>query len=100
MSPELQAAKQALEAAQANYQKMLNDAKSDQIAIIKQIMQDYGITVQDLSAKSSIPKEPKIAAKAGIYLAADGQEHTYVLAKGRKPAWFNDAVFVRDIPSA
>jgi DNA-binding protein H-NS len=96
MNPELIAAKQALEAAQANYQKMLNDAKTEQIAIIKQIMQDYSITVEELSTKT--PTAPK--AKSGIYRDVDGNEHTYVLAKGKKPSWFKNAVFVRDLPVA
>jgi DNA-binding protein H-NS len=99
MNPELNAAKQALEAAQANYQKMLNDAKIEQIAIIKQIMQDYGITVDDLTGKPTQTKEPKtesIKYKAGVYQDSNGNEITYN-GKGRPPKSIIGTTFLRDI---
>jgi DNA-binding protein H-NS len=98
MNPELIAAKQAAEIAQDNYQKMLNDAKTEQIATIKQIMQDYSITVNELTATKPVVKPE--AAKSGVYRDTTGKEHTYIIKKGRKPEWFKGSVFVRDLPVA
>jgi hypothetical protein len=88
MNHELMAAKQAFEAAEANYQKMLNDAKTEQISKIKSYMEIVGVTFDDL----------KGVTRDGIYKDSNGNEHIYLTKRGKKPSWFKDAVFVRELP--
>jgi malate synthase len=95
MNDALIAAKQAAEIAQANYQKMLNDAKAEQIDIVKKIIKDYSITIEELTATKPVVKPE--AAKSGIYRDTTGKEHTYIIKKGRKPSWFKGSELIKEI---